>query len=212
MSGRTWGRIVVFVCSLSAVPIAKAQLEVSGGLLAGACFSQIHGDGVSGFNKLGVSGGPFIQWKEAGATARTQIAMCYAEKGSRKVPNPKAGDYDTWRYRLTYVDIAVMRIWDMPASWWLGVGVQPALLLNAEEDFNGTGFYPVSPPLNALNRWDIGGVLAVGIVSNSAIQIEARLSQSLVPILPRPDSPVARYDNFMMNMAVQLMANWTIGQ
>lgn len=212
MKGQLWRRTLIFACGLSAMSASLAQLEVTGGLLGGACFSQIHGDGVSGFNKLGASGGPFIQWKRSGTSTRTQIAMCYTQKGSRKVPNPKAGDYDTWRYRLTYLDIAVLRIWEMSAPWWIGVGVQPSLLLNAEEDFNATGFYSVNPPMDALNRWDFGGVIAAGIVSNGALQIEARLSQSLLPIMPRPDSPIPRYDNFMMNMAVQLMANWTIGQ
>jgi hypothetical protein len=39
-------------------------------------------------------------------------------------------------------------------------------------------------------------------------RLEVRLSQSIVPIAPRPPSPVPRYDNFMMNLCIQVLGSW----
>ena len=41
--------------------------------------------------------------------------------------------------------------------------------------------------------------------------LEVRLSQTLLPISERPDQPVQRWDNFMMNMAIQWMVTWQLG-
>ena len=43
------------------------------------------------------------------------------------------------------------------------------------------------------------------------VALEVRLSQSLLPISERPDQPVQRWDNFMMNMAIQWMVTWRLG-
>jgi hypothetical protein len=50
-----------------------------------------------------------------------------------------------------------------------------------------------------------------GYVWSENTALEVRLSQSLLPISERPDQPVQRWDNFMMNMAIQWMVTWRLG-
>ncbi len=179
---------------------AQEPLRFKGGLYAGASASQIHGDAISGFNKLGLTAGPLLEISRGDVT--WEWGMLYTQKGSRKVPNPKAGDYSTWKYRFTYLDIPVVRVWRPEPWWWFGVGVQPSVLLNAEEDFYGTGYSPLTTP--DLKPIDLGVLALVGVEYTDALAFELRMSQSAVPISERPDAPVMRWDNFLMNMALQL--------
>lgn len=193
-------RLIALVLATAAVGAhAQEPLTFSGALLAGASASQIHGDAVSGFNKLGATAGPLLRIARGEVT--WEAGLLYTQKGSRKVPNPKAGDYTTWRYRFTYVDVPVVRVWTPEPWWWFGIGIQPSFLLRAEEDFYGTGYSPLTTP--ELRSVDVGGVALVGVEYSERVALEVRLSQSLVPISERPDAPVMRWDNFLMNMALQ---------
>ncbi len=179
---------------------AQEPLRFRGGLYAGVCASQIHGDGVSGFDKFGLTAGPLLEISRGDVA--WEWGMLYTQKGSRKVPNPKAGDYSTWKYRFTYLDIPVVRVWHPEDWWWFGVGVQPSVLLSAEEDFYSTGYSPLTTPI--LRSVDVGVLALVGVEYTDALTFELRMSQSAVPISDRPDAPVMRWDNFLMNMALQL--------
>ena len=54
-------------------------------------------------------------------------------------------------------------------------------------------------------------MLQAGYTWSEKTALEVRLSQSLLPISERPDQPVQRWDNFMMNMAIQWMVTWRLG-
>ncbi len=178
---------------------AQAPLRFKGSLYAGICTSQIHGDGVAGFNKWGITAGPLLEISRD--NQRWEWGLIYTQKGSRRVPNPKAGDYNTWRYRFTYLDIPIARLWDPQDWWWFGVGIQPSVLLNAEEDFFSTGYTPLTTP--SLKRYDLGLMAIAGVQYTDALALEIRISQSALPISERPQAPVLRWDNFLMNMAIQ---------
>lgn len=175
----------------------------------GFAASQIHGDGISGFNKFGASVGASVAFGRAANTAY-QWGILYTQKGSRRVPDPKNGDYTTWRYRFTYIDLPLLKIWSpSPDVWWWGVGIQPSILVKAEEDFYGNGYRDLTTP--DINTIDWGGVLNAGFQFRERVALDVRLTQSLLPISDRPPGIVAQWDNFMMNMAIQWMVTWQLG-
>ena len=65
------------------VLVAQAQepLRFRGGLYAGVCASQIHGDGVSGFDKFGLTAGPLLEISRGDVA--WEWGMLYTQKGSR---------------------------------------------------------------------------------------------------------------------------------
>ena len=64
-------------------------LQFNGGLIGGATVSQIHGDGIGGFNKVGFNLGATVEIGRSGKK-NIQLGIVYNQKGSKKPPNPPA--------------------------------------------------------------------------------------------------------------------------
>ena len=58
---------------------------------------------------------------------------------------------------------------------------------------------------------DLGAIVAIGRTLSDGLALDVRLSQSAIPISERPEQPVQRWNNFMMNMALQWMVTWSFG-
>lgn len=172
---------------------------------AGFAATQVHGDQISGFNKFGLSAGATLDMRRS-ETGGIQWGILYTQKGSRRVPDTKNGDFNSWRYRFTYIDLPLTRIWNPAPVWWWGIGIQPSILVAGEEDFYGNGYSELT--YLELRPVDIGGALQAGYRWNDKSDLEVRLSQSLLPISDRPDVPIMQWDNFMMNMAIQWLFTW----
>ena len=200
-----WGWVIAALGALAQGTEPARPWTFRGGLWAGASLSQVHGDGVSGFNKLGATAGPWVQISQQ-PDRGWELGIVWTQKGSRRVPNPRAGDYFTWRYRFTYIDLPVSRVRDLSDWGWVSAGLQASYLLNAEEDFNQTGYAPVT--YLRLKPWDLGGTAGIGLHVTDHMDFHVRMSQSLLPISPRPDQPIIQWDNFMMNLAIQAM--WVV--
>ena len=105
-------------------------LQFNGGLIGGATASQIHGDGIGGFNKVGLNMGATIEIGRRGKK-NIQIGIAYNQKGSKKPPNPPE-DYDTWKYRFTYIDIPITMSYSYKMFDIL-VGLQPSICLQQKK-------------------------------------------------------------------------------
>lgn len=197
-----------FLLMAASCTVSTAQddpLKFSARLHLGFSAAQVHGDQISGFNKFGISTGATIDVRR-NARDGVQWGILYTQKGSRRVPDTRNGDFNSWRYRFTYIDLPLLRTWSPSTAWWWGAGLQPSILVSAEEDFYGNGYSELS--YLELNAVDLGGVLQAGYHWSDNASLEVRLSQSLLPISERPDQPILRWDNFMMNMAIQWMVTW----
>jgi hypothetical protein len=202
---------IVCICLISAsTQMIQAQedaLRFAGRIHAGLSTTQVHGDQISGFNKFGYTAGASVDVRRK-ASSGVQFGMFLTQKGSRRVPDTKNGDYNTWSYRFTYIDLPLTRTWDTK-DWRISVGVQPSILVRGEEDFYGAGFTELT--YLELLPIDLGAVATAGWKFNPLMSLEVRLSQSLMPISERPNQPVQRWNNFMMNMAIQWMVTLSFG-
>lgn len=204
--------LVVGLCGatvlFSSLRAQNEPVQFSARAHLGFSASQVHGDQISGFNKFGLSTGATIDIRRSERHG-VQWGILYTQKGSRRVPDTKNGDFNSWRYRFTYIDLPLVRTWSPSPDWWWGTGIQPSILVGAEEDFYGNGYSDLS--YLELNAVDLGGVLQAGYHGSKNASIEMRLSQSLLPISERPAQPILRWDNFMMNMAIQWLVTWRLG-
>ena len=179
----------------------------NGGYTLGVTAAQVRGDGVEGFNKLGLHGGAVVevrQFRDLGF----QIGILYNQKGSRKVQNPKIGDYSNWAYKFTYIDIPLTAVYDFKEGFTVGTGLQPGVLVGAFEDGLASGvsdgeWEPTTLPIRS---WELSWVVWVGMRSGDQGEWFLRHTQSLPGIVPKPDvvNPNIRWDDRMQNLTMQV--------
>ena len=182
--------------------------KFNGGFLGGATLCQIHGDGVGGFNKIGVNLGGTVEIRNS-AKKSLQLSVVYNQKGSRKPPNPQVGDYTTWSYKFTYIDLPIVLNYRYSTIDFI-LGLQPSVLISAKENFYGVGFDPTPIPIK---EYDLSAVIGLRTKYGDHSIIVARLTQSIIPIAPvPPNDPWVWWDNRMMNMTFELGVVYFIGR
>ena len=179
----------------------------NGGYTLGVTAAQVRGDGIEGFNKLGLHAGALVevrQYRDLGF----QLGIVYNQKGSRKVQNPRIGDYDNWGYKFTYVDLPVTAVYDFKDGFTVGTGLQPGVLIGAFEDGLASGvadgeWEETTLPIRS---WELSWVVWVGMRSGETGEWFLRHTQSLPGIVPKPDvvNPNVRWDDRMQNLTMQV--------
>ena len=189
----------------------------NGGYTIGVTAAQVRGDGIEGFNKLGLHTGALVevrQYRDLGF----QLGIVYNQKGSRKVQNPRIGDYSNWGYKFTYVDLPVTAVYDFKDGFTVGTGLQPGVLIGAFEDGLASGvsdgeWEDTTLPIRS---WELSWVVWVGMRSGETGEWFLRHTQSLPGIVPKPDvvNPNVRWDDRMQNLTMQvgytkLLRSWS---
>ena len=208
-------KVHVWACVAVALAVSlNGQAQSSGGpwlfnagYTLGVTAAQVRGDGIEGFNKLGLHSGAVVevrQFRDLGF----QIGILYNQKGSRKVQNPKIGDYSNWAYKFTYIDIPLTAVYDFKEGFTVGTGLQPGVLVGAFEDGLASGvsdgdWEPTTLPIRS---WELSWVVWVGMRSGDQGEWFLRHTQSLPGIVPKPDvvNPNIRWDDRMQNLTMQV--------
>lgn len=100
------------------------------GFVGGLSGTQVDGDGLSGFNKLGIYAGAFVN-REINDRWSWQFEMAYSQKGSRRVVKPETLDAGPWiRLQMHYIDVPLLVIWDFRDDIAFEGGVSGNLLLS----------------------------------------------------------------------------------
>jgi len=94
--------LIILVVSLQ----TKAQ-SFNGGIKAGMVVSQIAGDGFSGFNKVGLNGGFFVQYYVKPVVS-LQMELAYIQKGSAHTLNPDDPESVGYLLRMNYVELPLL--------------------------------------------------------------------------------------------------------
>lgn len=187
---------------------AHAQATFRGGLAAGFAATQVHGDAISGFNKLGLAANAFVTVSFSDALAG-RMEIGYVGKGSRKPANPDAGDFTTWGYTFHYVEVPLLLEYHFDAFFVQG-GPYAAILIAGQQMNDGVFFDVVNPEMEAI---DIGVAAGIGFDLTDHLSATARYTTSLTPIRKAPDNAnITRfYDARMANIVVQFMLSYTFG-
>lgn len=195
----TVGMLLLMVCMMQTV---EAQRFV-GFAAAGANFSQIEGDDVHGFYKVGANGGLGVSVAlNQKQTWHLSLELLYTQKGSRKTNDP--GYFDTLNYApsmfqnvdrtkpfdprakckisLDYVQIPLLvHFEEMYSGCTFGLGFAWSRLVRAHEVYNGftrtitarSGDYKKSD-------WSVVADINVRLYKN--LNLNFRYEYSLVPV------------------------------
>jgi hypothetical protein len=192
---------LIFLSLMVAMPVS-AQRAFRGGALLGGVTSQISGDRLQGFDQFGLSGGFFAEAPLSDYLS-LELDILFVQKGSRKIPNHKAGDFDTYNLRLNYIEVPVMLKFDVK-GFHVGAGAYGAILTSSRERIND--FEIQGAPFKGPDAGFIGTVeyefkekwRLVGRYSNSVISVRDHTGQHPVAVM--------NYFNAgQYNSAIQLM-------
>ena len=101
-----------------------------GGISAGISTSQIVGDGIHGFHKVGGFGGAFTDFRFTKNSA-LQLELNFIQKGSRQTPRVKDGiAIPKVLYNFNYIELPIVYRWYGIKNMNLEVGPQFAYLIS----------------------------------------------------------------------------------
>lgn len=187
----------VFLLSLlvSLSLFVNAQ-RFNAGLLFGLSASQVHGDNLSGFDKMGLVGGGFVK-TSINEKWDAFFEIIYVQKGSRKIPNPSKGDYLTYDLKLDYAEVPVLVRYTFYKQFALEFGPAFGALVRQSEVSNDINLLQVYPE-KAFSKTDFTFVTGINYLFQGKFDINIRYTNSYLPVR-RFDVPVY-YPNWFFNL------------
>jgi len=176
---------------------------------------QIHGDGYSGYDKLGFLAGIAINARFKNR-ASLDIGFYFSQKGARHNPVPQKGDYSYYRVNLDYIDLPLLLKFNLNPKYFATLGPSLAYLINYNENINYvdfTGAYKFNPI-------EVGVNVGLGRkIFKDKFFVEVRSSNSITPVreygvlanMVFYPNPVARFFNKgFYNNILTLMFSYSI--
>ncbi len=173
--------------------------QFSSGLTGGFAATQVHGDGITGFNKLGLMAGFFTKL-EVNNQLAFRAELNYIGKGSRNPANTDTGVFEKRGYTFHYAELPVLAEYHLE-RFYVQLGLYGGFLLWGKEMFAGEHFDVINPELRP---FDLGAVAGLGFDLTDRMSVFARYTNSVVPIRKAEDAAnVTRFwDAGFMNITV----------
>ena len=173
----SWIRISIQSPLLSAIllgfPSFAQENKFKAGILGGTTLSQIHGDRIGGFNKIGIHTGAFVY---ADLSEKTSVGfeMYYIQKGSRMPPSKNNPYY--WSIRLNYIEIPVVFRYNYKKLFG-EIGLSYGRLVNQKFLDNGIEYTP--PDFRVFNKNELAALIGVKYQWKENLSFSARVSESI---------------------------------
>jgi len=187
-------KTLIFIL-LTSFSITKAQVESKFTLkpALGITACQVHGDKYSGYNKLGFTGGLYVN-ALLKKKHSLEFGIIYIQKGARKNQNAEKFDYTYYLLRLNYIEIPLIYRWQHNKFFYT-VGLSYGYLINYYENSselgNYTGLYPF---LKSEYSFNIG----LGMMIKPQIGVEVRTNNSYLTVRPWQSGFVQPYYNTLL--------------
>ena len=177
-----------------------SQLEFSGGIELGVSTTQLSGDTLSGFDKFGLSAGPFIRTTFSEKSS-AKLGILYLNKGSKKNADPD--NLITYAIRLNYVEVPITYSYSINNIRAEGGLAIARLVSSSELGTDGRERDFIFP----FEKMDFSVVLGASYYFSENIFVNGRWSQSIIPVRKSPNvvNPASFYEAGMYNTAFQLM-------
>ena len=154
-----------------------------GGIIAGASTSQVAGDRLGGFNKIGLLAGAYTNLKIK-ENLKLQLEIIYIEKGSRN-PNmhefnhPNEGKIEI---TLSYIEMPLTINLQQKENLGVELGIIPAF--NMSSSWNWAYEKNISVPNPQYKKYDLGVCAGINYHITDNIILHTRISNSIIPIRP----------------------------
>ncbi|MFM1874482.1 MAG: hypothetical protein RL266_219 [Bacteroidota bacterium] len=122
-------RTLIFVLLL--LPVLGLSQGFGGGLYAGISTTQVSGDGIGGFNKVGAWAGAFTDYRFT-PRSTLQLEVSFIQKGSRQAPTVKNNGV-FYLHNQNILEIPVLYKWYGIKNMSIEIGLQTGIILNTLE-------------------------------------------------------------------------------
>ena len=171
-----------------------------GGLIAGVSTSQVAGDRLGGFNKIGLLAGAYTNLKIK-ENLKLQFEIIYIEKGSR---NPNIHKINIAEITLSYVEVPISINLQQKENLGVEVGILPAFLITAEmNDY----FSEIDP---AFEKYDFGVFAGINYHITDNIILNTRISNSIIPIRPHVSGATNGWNKGQYNTVLSFAIHYKI--
>lgn len=130
-------RLLIFFFSV--LPFISFSQGFGGGLYGGISTSQVSGDGIGGFHKVGAWAGAFTDYRFT-PRSTLQFEISFIQKGSRQTPTVK-NDNTLILYNHNMLEIPVLYRWYGIKNMSIELGLQAGVLLSSFEKKTGLDFF-----------------------------------------------------------------------
>jgi hypothetical protein len=178
------------------------QKGFRGGIMAGACASQVDGDKLSGYNKGGFQGGIFLSNK-LNDKSGFSIEMKYIQKGSRTTSSPPDSVNVTpdryYKLRLSYIEVPFLANYYLKKKFMLESGLGFAYLFRVREDTDGNGMTTLGKYDIPFKHFDFPFYFGVAFCPFENFHINFRYSYSTMAIRNHPGNQTWYFDRGQYN-------------
>ncbi len=184
---------ILFIFFLILSHICVAQ-EFNAGPIIGLNTSQISGDGLGGFNKIGLNIGGFINRSFNGLQA--QMELKYVQKGSRELINE--GTYnDGYKFQINYIEVPISIKKNIQKKTMAEIGFSLGHLLNWNESYNGIDENGID-----VKRIEYSILIGIEYELTERIYANTRISNSISPIRPHASNQTYKWNKGQYNTSI----------
>ena len=190
----------VLVYILSSIN-SQAQ-NFGGGLITGVSTSQVAGDMLGGFNKIGFIFGVYTD-SRVKENMSLQYEITYIEKGSK---NPDIHKNNIAEITLSYVEMALSFKLKQKENLGFEFGLLPALLIkSAMNDYSSN--IDIDPKFA---NYDFGVFSGINYHLSDNIILNTRISNSIVPVRPHISGATKGWNKGQYNTVLSFIINYRL--
>jgi hypothetical protein len=169
---------IILILFLLLTANALLAQRFDAGLIAGFNGTQVEGDELKGYHKVGALAGIYVQTDVAPAIV-AGMEIKYSQKGARKKYDPKKPDIDKYVMRLGYIDIPLFMGFRTNERSMIIGGIAPGVLIHSKE-LNSDGEIP-EQDRQTFNTFDLQPFVGFQFDFLERASIDLRFALSVIP-------------------------------
>ena len=180
-----------------------------GGIIVGASTSQVAGDLLGGFNKIGILAGAYTNLKVKESLS-FQFEITYIEKGSRN-PNMHESNhpnYEKIEITLSYIETPLTINLQQKENLGIELGIIPAFNISAT--LNSADAKNISVPNPQYKKYDLGVCAGINYHITDNIILNTRISNSIIPIRPHTSGATNGWNKGQYNTVLTFAIHYKI--
>ena len=204
-------RILAVVLFCGILTINSHAQSFGGGIIAGASTSQVAGDMLGGFNKIGLLAGAYTNLKIK-ENLKLQLEIIYIEKGSR---NPNMHEFNhpnegRIEITLSYIEMPLTINLQQKENLGVELGIIPAF--NMSSSWNNAIEKNISIPKETpqYKKYDLGVCAGINYHITDNIILNTRISNSIIPIRPHVSGATFRLNKGQYNTVLSFAIHYKI--